>query len=285
MQTVYFDTANWYDLAENNSDRQLLENSVKAGLITPVVSHIHLMEFARRGKAERERVVGCIESLQRAGSMKWVATLRYLVAQEVQNSYCVAMGVSGRAVVALFDSHRAIPDLNLPWQYRWDPNISLGGLVEHFATSPRNRYEQLRSHPAFNFPFLRTWQTNSRRLAKPNFVIDLAEQVLRSSDSITTNSNIELPPPDSDQIKDFRRNFDLSRCPALSLLIAFIKGWSLTSGGESGSEADDCFHLAGLAYSDLGFSDKRTRDALSKDPQVTLPKNNSEFNNWLRDLI
>ncbi len=69
-------------------------------------------------------------------------------------------------------------------------------------------------------------------------------------------------PADSQLSAGFRP--DLSRMPACRVRVAYEEGSDLAGIPVKANDAEDWFHLAGAAYCDIAFADKRTFDRLSK---------------------
>jgi hypothetical protein len=69
-------------------------------------------------------------------------------------------------------------------------------------------------------------------------------------------------PADVDLPTGFRA--DLSRMPACRVRVAYEEGSDLAGSPVEANDAEDWFHLAGAAYCDIAFADKRTFDRLSK---------------------
>lgn len=79
---------------------------------------------------------------------------------------------------------------------------------------------------------------------------------------------------------------DLSRMPACRVRVAYEEGTDLSGTPLQASDTEDWHHLAGAAYCDLAFADKRTIDRLTKARHVPPALHcNAEAPQILRSLL
>lgn len=114
----------------------------------------------------------------------------------------------------------------------------------------------------------------------------LRDPIERALDYLPTvppkgHPSVRVTPELRDQ---FRAQLDIMQLPAFSMVVAFNKGWSKRLGGRQVSDYDDHLHLVGLAYSQVGFADGRTWEALKQGKAQRMPRPNGEFAEWAASL-
>lgn len=287
-QTVYLDVALWINLARGIADSSRFQTAVQSATIIPALSFNHIFEFAGDpNPVSRKEVVQLIEGLQQMGQVRWIASLAEALFQEVRHSFeAWATNQNFRPVSLFAGTAQDVPGLNLSWNQKCRLGLSLESFVEAFSKS-HGSYEALASHPMMDFPLLRNWAKRSAHFSQGNYTSDLILQLLDGANGqIQTAAGVHISLKDfsKDQMKEFADRFDFTNTPALSLLCAYFKGWSLTSGGDDpNTDLGDLFHLVGVAYCDVAFCDGRVHSALSKAHE-RLPKKNGDFPAWLEGL-
>ena len=71
--------------------------------------------------------------------------------------------------------------------------------------------------------------------------------------------------------------------PAFSMTRAYDQGMSQIERHQF-SDYEDNLHLAGLAYCDIRFADRKTCAALERGGSRIVPKRNGQFSQWLATL-
>ncbi len=115
--TAYLDTAHWYELAEGRVPTEKFELAVKNGSVIPVLSFIHLMEFASRGEKHRNKVTNYIDHVNALAPIKWIKVLPAIAQAELANAFLRYYGLIPQPiqvfVTSLTDSLSAeIPGLD-----------------------------------------------------------------------------------------------------------------------------------------------------------------------------
>jgi hypothetical protein len=282
--TVYCDSANWYDLSDRKVSADKFESAVIDHRIVPVLSFIHLLEFAKRSQPYRTEVSTFIDRLIRLGEVRWIKSLPGVADAEVRNAFLRGLGINTSPINAFAKSFIDTQEGSMPWGYKESARLlSVEECVNLLADPEKfKKYRAfIEAQPTSDIARLRQLKRDNpgAPLVKyfPLFLGDMLGKQLETPKGIL----IKLT---SEQINQFSEQLDLNQTPAFSLLLAFFEGWSLTSGGEDVSNFEDLFHLVALAYCDVTFADKRTCDALSKVKACKIPSLNSSFESWVDGL-
>ena len=86
-RTAYLDTALWYDLAQERIVAPEFEAAVRNGAIKPILSFIHLMEFAQSDLDSRNRTTHYIDTLTEGGRVVWIKTLPVVAEAELRQAF------------------------------------------------------------------------------------------------------------------------------------------------------------------------------------------------------
>ena len=278
---VYLDSANWFDLADGKVSQEKFKTGVKNGLIVPVLSFIHVLEFGNREEPYRSRVTAYVDAINAITPILWIRGLPAVVKSEVENILLSSMGISPVPINPFLEHLVDSLEAKIPWFERAEARTySISRIVqESVSTDSRSRYQSFRtSSPMFDIQSLRALkQRNSHHPLVPD-VPEYAADYLGKRVTTPSGLTIEVTPENRER---FKRNFSLSTCPALSAKLTFFEGWSLSSGGEAPSMFEDLFHLVALAYCDVVFVDGQTWEALKKGKMLKLPLAHRDFKGWL----
>jgi len=285
--TAYLDTANWYDLVEAKVPPQKFELAVRNGSVTPVLSFIHLMEFASRDEPYRYTVTSYIDQIIGLGEVKWMSVHPAIAQAELRNAFLKYNGLTGEPVSVFAGSLVDVLTPRIPGLDKAEARTySVTKIVETLSGR-----EELRKHKSFRKanPVAAVARLRKIRAARqidltPRETDYVQKHVADMPQAIDTPAGIRL------EVTSAKRNELLNQlqwedCPAMSLRVAAMDGWSLTIGGEAPSDFEDIFHLAALFYCDVVFADKRTCEVLSKGKAFKMPLLNSQFQDWLNRLI
>lgn len=269
MITTYLDTANWIDLAEGNCRALEFERAVYDKKIRPILSLVHLLELAKQEERSWRRVARYIDHIKHIGDTSWIRLRGAVESLEVQAAYGRFLGVSVPSFSVFADSLVDVlprrPGEDTPEELRCDTvenqveSLSANSDYLNIYLPERDNYQCFRNDP--------------RR-----------DPVERALDYLPItppkgHPNVRVTPELRDQ---FRAQLDIMQLPAFSMVITFNKGWSKKFGGRKLSDYDDHLHLVGLAYSQVGFADVNTCEALKTGKRV--PKRNGEFAGWAASL-
>jgi len=284
--TAYLDTANWYDLAEAKVPTRKFELAASNGSVTPVLSFIHLMEFASRDEPYRYTVTGYIDQIIGLGEVKWMKVHPAIAQAELRNAFLKYNGHTGEPVSVFAGSLVDVLTPRIPGLDKAEARTySVTTIVEELSKG-----EELRKYKSFRKANPVAAIARSRKIQAARQIDLMPRETdyvqIRVADMprvIDTPASIRL------EVTSAKRNELLNQlqwvdCPAMSLRVAAIDGWSLTTGRKAPSDFEDLFHLAALAYCDVAFADKRTCDVLRKGKALKIPLRNSQFSGWLNDL-
>lgn len=278
-QTVYLDTANWYDLIERTVARGNFEKAIQSGHIVPVLSYIHIIEFGKRAAADRRRVTEYLDSLQALGEIRWIKGLPQVTKEEVENALLASIGMPSSRPNPFAKDFVDSLSVKLPWYDAAEARtFTIGRIVEEFSSLPkRDDYERLRrEHAVFDIEKLRILKKDSPQ----NTLVDAAEcATFYLHKHVVTPHNIQITIT-PDILTNFKKTFDLSLCPALQTKLRFFEGWSKSTGGELPSMMEDLFHLVALPYCHVTFVDGGTWEALKKGKSPVMLKPTREFMTW-----
>jgi len=285
--TVYLDTANWYDLAERRVNGESFERAVCAGIITPVLSFIHLMEFAQTHQRYREQVTSYIAGVTSDARVLWIKPLPAVAQAELRQSLLrfsgIAPGVLNVLAPAMVDSLTAqIPGLDKAEARTY----SVTKLVQIMSGLPQfRRHQRFRTIQAVrDIARLQYLKLRTRRLSLPGSSDYVRNTLADMPGTIETPGGLLIDV--TSELRDrFLVQLRWEECPAIELRIALMRGLSLGSGGGYPSDFEDLFHLApALAYCDLAFADRRTYSALVRGGARRLPMQNGQFAGWSASL-
>jgi hypothetical protein len=286
-KTLYLDTANWNVLAEGKVDAAPLLRAVERGRYVPVLSYVHLAEFARKKEPYRSRVVALAEKFRVAGNLRWIRSAKQLLRAEAERAFLSWRGLAPSSSLDAFGA--SFPDVaehELSWAdkasqvldgvpqmvdliARGGTSLSLESLRDQYPTARRLVRKRRVEHQRFPVGERRAWVAAR----------------LTEGQALLSPAGILFVPPGED-LAAFREELDLSLCPGNKVVQAFHEGWNLSTDGEAPSDLEDEIHVLGLVYCDVAFADKRTCDALLKGgwPAEKLPLRNGEFRKWVAGL-
>jgi hypothetical protein len=285
---AYLDTSHWIGLSDGVLDVDAFFSAASAGAFVPTLSFAHLSDFATdHDEARRRRRGEFIDRVRRAVPLLWIQALNTIAADEIQRLYEeVILGRRGVAQRSPFFS-RSVESLDyknhgdpsrLAAAMREEDRLSATMLIESLRAAPRRpEYMAFRSDQPATMERIRV----SRGRAK-TFTPD--EQRWFVASIVDKAKLIFAAAADRNRFIDHvmtRRD----EMPALDLRIRYRQGALLTNAAAEPSDAEDYDHLAGFAYCDVAFADKRTRDVLKRGGSAKLPSANASFERWLRDEI
>ena len=99
---------------------------------------------------------------------------------------------------------------------------------------------------------------------------------------MATNTCLNAIVVDKPTCQKFAETLDIMTLPAFSMTRAYDQGMSQIEGQLS--DYEDNLHLAGLAYCDVGFADRKTCAALERGGARIAPMRNGQFSQWLTTL-
>ena len=91
--TVYLDTALWNDLAEGRVEGSRFEQAVNARKVVPVLSFIHLMEFAQANLKYRQAVTDYIDRVIAGAQPLWIKPLPPVAKSELTHAFLRFAGI------------------------------------------------------------------------------------------------------------------------------------------------------------------------------------------------
>ena len=267
MSTVYLDTANWIDLAEGNCRSVEFEAAVSAGNLEPVLSPIHLLELANPEQRSWRGVSNYIDCIRSTGTIHWALLPSDMKRNEVEAAFARFLRIE--------------PPKPQPFRASLietlDPNTPITDELE--TESVKKEVERLRNHRDYRdiycpernhvFPELRR-----------NALRDPKELILYYVPKSLPNSGLFVDEPTR---REFAETLDIMTLPAFSMTRAYDQGMSQMEGHRL-SDYEDNLHLAGLAYCDVGFADRKTCAALEQGGAKIAPKRNGQFSQWLTTL-
>ena len=267
---AYFDTANWIDLAEGNCRGAGFEEAVTDGKVVPVFSYTHLLELAQQQEDGWRTLSLYIDRVRSMGKTLWAHPRHILEQAEVTAAFARFCRVKPPKIRPFeYSLVETLPD---------DPREPI---TEELKSEPvESHIERISQHPAFTreyrseraqvFPKLRTGELRDPR-----------ERILDHVPKCLPDSGLFV---DESTRRDFAKKVDIMELPAFSMCAAYNRGMSRMEGRPQNSDYEDHLHLAGMAYCDVGFADRRTCEALKQGKSPILPKRNGEFEEWLATL-
>jgi hypothetical protein len=285
---VYLDTAHWIRLAEGGADARAFESLISSGAVTPVLSFAHLSDIASNPRVESRKLVGeFLDRMRRRGTMLWIKALNTIAADEVQATY--EREHLGRASVQQASPFSAKMVDSCDFKNHGDPArlvaaareedaLGIVGMIERLCRAPkRPEYMEFRGRvPETEFR-VRDFRRSRKRFTAGEargfiaFIVEKAALVF--STPVARERFIAFVEVHCDPH------------PALELRLRYRQGRLLTNAPPEASDIEDYDHLAGLAYCDVAFADKRTRDVLRRAGATRLPLDNGDFDRWLRQLV
>ena len=272
MSTVYLDTANWIDLAEGNCSSVEFEAAVSTGDLEPVLSPIHLLELANPDHRNWRGVSSYIDRIKSMGTTHW-ALLRHNIEKiEVQAAFVRSRGIEPPKIRPFRDSLvETLPD---------NPQ---NPITDELRTeSVKNQVESLRDHLVYGNEYLPE---------RSHVFPELLRGMLRDPKKLILYYVPTTSPPahpdiivDEPTRREFAETLDIMSLPAFSMAVAYNRVRSQIEGYRP-SDYEDNLHLAGLAYCDVGFADRKTCAALEQGGARICPIRNGQFEQWLTTLI
>lgn len=270
VSTVYLDTANWIDLAEGNSNSAEFEEAVSSGRLEPVLSPIHILELANPEQQTWRGVANYIDRIRGKGTTHWGLLPSDMMRNEVEAAFAQFLRIeppkSRPFRTSLIET---LPD---------DPNNPITNKLE--TESVEKEVERLRAHPVYGDEYL----------PERNHVFpELRRGVLRDSKELTL-FYVPISLPRSGLFvgepirREFAKTLDIMNLPAFSIAAAYNQGMSQIERHQL-SDYEDNLHLAGLAYCDVGFADRKTCAALERGKSRIRLMRNGEFTQWLTTLV
>jgi len=282
--TVYLDTAHWIRLAEGRADVRRLESLISSGTVTPVLSFAHLSDVAANQHVKSRQLVGeFLERTRQLGSILWIKALNTIAADEVQATYerehlgrraaRQASPLSSKMVDSLDYKNHGDPS-RLEAARREEFRLGIAGMIESVCVTPkRPEYMEFRANLPQSLFRIRE-SRGAKKHFTPQDVATFASDMVEKAKLVISNA------ADCERFiaSVVSRRDDH---PALDLRLRYREGCLLTNSTPEASDAEDYDHLAGLAYCDVAFADKRTRDILRRARCAKLPRENGEFDGWL----
>lgn len=286
-QAVYLDTANWYDLVEDDTLFTCFESAIVRGQIIPVLSFVHLLEFGRRTQPYRGRVTESIDAIASIKGLLWLRDEKAVACAEMQIALLKWMGL-GSPPIRVFCEHFA-DAYNLPkasLEMVADKTSSMSQIMETICGLPR--YDTFitrrrKTDTSEGFSRLREAYQESGRLPVPKAIESVKKCLADVPEVIRTPAGIKINVTPGMRA-EFLDSLKWEEIPSIWLRVSAMVGWSVTDGGDSPSEIEDLFHLVAIAYCNKAFADKRTISALKTGRAYRLPTPNSEFASWLKSL-
>jgi len=282
-QTVYLDSALWFNLAEDQTSREVFETSISSGSLIPVLSFIHLTEFSRRRQFERLQVANYVDRINAICPILWSKGLATITEAEVKNAFLASLGIEPAPIVVFANNFIDAMTKPVGWADKVDITTQrVSTIVERLRRTPSTpKYlEYRKSVPVFDIPGLR-----NLRQSKGKVYIDLPLCVRDTlGKAVTTPKGLKFDVTKG-LLDRFLSKFKPNTCPAFSLALAFLDGWSKSDGGEMPSIFEDFFHLMALAYCDIMFADGQTCEALKKGRAFKKPMPNAKFPGWANSLV
>lgn len=275
---LYADTAILRNISRDRCDgvsRDAFVELLATGGAVLVLSHVHMVEIAKTSEdLVADPLTRLLSPIVDGGRIVWIRTMTALCAME----WAQAVRETG--------------DGRLSWdRISGSSLISTGGGLGEGALLPVSDPPFLQQVQIVRDSLQRTsYSENARRLAvvglsfsqkrrmkrpKPSRPYSEAERIFRV---------IQWCPSHVEPPAGFRP--ELSRMPACRVRVAYEEGSDLSSTPLQASDTEDWHHLAGAAYCDIAFADKRTIDRLKKARHVPPALHaNGEAPRVLRSLL
>lgn len=270
VSTVYLDTANWIDLAEGkgNCSSAEFEAAISAGKLEPVLSYIHVLELTKPEQRSWRRVSSYIDCIRSTGTTHWTLLPDDMKRNEVEAAFARFLRIEPPKVRPFRASLiETLPD---------DPRNPITNELK--TESVQNQVERLRDHPVYVNEYLPARNHVFPELRK-NALRDPKELILYYVPKSLPNSGLFV---DELTRREFAETLDIMTLPAFSMTRAYDQGMSQIEGQLS--DYEDNLHLAGLAYCDVGFADRKTCEALKQGRSKNFPMRNGQFSQWLTTL-
>ena len=266
---VYLDTANLIRLADSpeiDGVGALFGGLIDIGAIVPLFSYCQFMERLEVSEQTLCRMDLCIAPMIQKGQGRWVQNFHQVqkieIARELRRQGFDALEPS-EPVIDLHDGLMT-PDKRESAQ----PNFSFVAMSFAARKSKRRRFSSL--GPSF------VEYQQRHRLPRNNQLL--------SDDEVRAGIAPYLPP---EYEQRFPANFvlDRTRMPFIDLMFGYFGGSRLSGASDSKSDFLDILHLAGIAYANVGFVDKKTHDRLRRG-RVMRPgiHRNGQFTETLNEI-
>ena len=270
VSTVYLDTANWIDLAEGNCSSSEFEEAVSAGRLEPVLSPIHILELANPEQRSWRGVSNYIDCIISTGTIHWARLPSDMMRNEVEAAFARFLRIeSPKSRPFRTSLIETLPD---------DPNNPITNTLG--TESVQKEVERLRDHAVYGDEYLTERNHGFPELRK-NALRDPKELILYYVPKSLPSSGLFVDEPTR---REFAETLDIMTLPAFSMTRAYDQGMSQIDRHQL-SDYEDNLHLAGLAYCDVGFADRKTCAALERGGSRICPKRNREFREWLTTLV
>ena len=274
MLTCHFDTYHWNRLAAGRLGVDQFKDAVRQGKIAPVLSFIHMLEFASRKPQGTRAMVGrFIEEVISLGTVKWIHLRGGVEEAEYQNEFCRFMRWPTVSLQVFEDTLTDVMphDIGSEEEASWRQE-PIPVQLESLSRSPDRIGDYMKykkeEHPS----------NVSKEVAEP------WRKVLRPIGYSILMPNGKIKPRTKQMETAFQEFFNLERCPAVQLSYAYNTKWKKNPPAVKDSDLEDLNHLAAAAYCDVAFVDGRTHDLLEQGRISPLPKRNGEFEEWLQNL-
>ena len=271
VSTVYLDTANWIDLAEGNCSSSEFEEAVSAGKLEPVLSPIHILELANPEQRNWREVSNYIDCIRSTGTIHCALLPSDMMRNEVEAAFARFLRIEPPKIRPFRTSLiETLPDA---------PNNPIANKLENELV--QKEVERLRDHAVYGDEYL-----PGRNHVFP----ELRRGVLRDPKELILCYVPRTSPPDHPDIvvnestrREFAETLDIMTLPAFSMTRAYDQGMSQIERHQL-SDYEDNLHLAGLAYCDIRFADRKTCAALERGGARIVPMRNGQFSQWLTTL-
>ena len=269
MCKVYLDTANWIDLAERNYGDVEFEQAVSAGKVVPILSYIHLLELARQQEDSWRGVSKYIDRVRSMGKTLWTQLRPAIEQAEVAAAFVRFCGGKPPKIQPFRDSLvETLPDL---------PNEPVTEDLK--SESVESQVERVSRHQAYSRDYLNARDLEFAELRRCE-LSEPRKRVLLYVPECLPASGIFVG---GETRGEFAEKVDIMELPAFSMSAAYNQGISQMQSSQS-SDFEDNLHLAGMAYCDVSFADRRTCEALKQGKSRILPTRNGQFRQWLATL-
>ncbi len=283
---VYLDTSHWIGLSQGRHAAPAFERLVANGAIAPVLSFAHISDLAANAdRSGRSRAGMYLDRVCTLGAVLWVQGLNTCAADELQAFYetvklkrplAQRRSPFSTMLVDSLDFKNHSNPIDLEAARRFERKHSVAEIIDAVAQSPgRPEYAEFRAQLPASITRIRESRGALKRFTSSEirqFVRDIiakASLVFRSGAEQELFVDAVLARQDEH--------------PALNLRLRYRQGGILTDSPAAPSDVEDYDHLAGFAYCDVAFADKRTIDALRRAGCDRLPLPNGCFDRWLKE--
>ena len=268
VSKVYLDTANWIDLAEDNCSSVEFEAAVSAGKMEPVLSPIHLLELANPKQWNWRKVSNYIDRIRTKGMIQWVLLRGDIELTEIEAAFARFLRIDPLKSRPFRDSLDEVLNPNNP-------------ITDKLGTkSVQKEVEFLRDHPDYINKYLPERNNVFPELRK-NAPRDPQQLIFYYVPKSLPSSGLFVDEPTR---REFAETLDIMSLPAFSMAVAYNQGMSQIESYRP-SDYEDNLHLAGLAYCDVGFADRKTCAALERGKSRIRLMRNGQFRQWLPTLV